>query len=119
MMSVDKQSLLPLYHQVEESLRQNIADGVYLPDQPIPPEIELQKRFNVSRETVRKAVNNLVLAGLVEKIRGKGTYITRPKIIHRTGHVYGVTDEIRARGLTPRTTFVEKIFTFSRAFVIL
>ena len=71
-MSVDKQSLLPLYHQVEESLRQNIADGVYLPDQPIPPEIELQKRFNVSRETVRKAVNNLVLAGLVEKRKGVG-----------------------------------------------
>ena len=76
MMSVNKQSLLPLYHQVEESLRQNIADGVYLLDQPMPPEIELQKRFNVSRETVRKAVNNLVLAGLVEKIRGVGTFVT-------------------------------------------
>ena len=77
MMSIDKQSLLPLYHQVEESLRQNIADGVYLPDQPMPPEIELQKRFNVSRETVRKAVNNLVLAGLVEKRKGVGPFITR------------------------------------------
>ncbi|MBW1867720.1 MAG: GntR family transcriptional regulator [Deltaproteobacteria bacterium] len=74
MMSVDKQSLLPLYHQVEESLRQNIADGVYLPDQPIPTEIALQKKYDVSRETVRRAINNLVLAGLVEKSKGCGNF---------------------------------------------
>lgn len=108
MMSIDKKSLLPLYHQVEESLRKDIADGVYLTDQPIPTELELQKQFNVSRETVRKAVNNLVLAGLVEKRKGKGTYITHPKITHRIGYIYSSTEEILARGLTPGTRFVEK-----------
>jgi len=107
-MSIDKNSLLPLYHQVEESLRQQIADRVYPPGQSIPTEIELQEEFDVSRETVRKAVNNLVSAGLVEKRKGVGTFVTHPKIVHRIGHIYGSYEEIVARGMIPSTTFIEK-----------
>ena len=107
-MPVNKESLLPLYHQVEESLRQDIVNRVYIPGTPIPTETELQKRFNVSRETVRKAVNNLVLTGLVEKRKGVGTFVARPKIVHRTGHLYSSTEEILARGMTPDTAFIEK-----------
>ncbi len=107
-MSVDKNSLIPLYHQVETSIRKDIANKIYLPDQPIPTELELQEKFNVSRETVRKAVNNLVYAGLVEKRKGVGTFVTYPKIVHRVGYVYGSYDEIVARGTIPRTDFIEK-----------
>ena len=79
MMNIDRHSLLPLYHQVEENLRRDIANRIYRPDQPIPSEIALQKKYNVSRETVRRAVNNLVSAGLVEKRRGVGTFVTRKR----------------------------------------
>ena len=81
MMTINRHSLLPLYHQVEETLRRDIANGVYQPGQPIPTEIALQKKYDVSRETVRRAVNNLVLAGLVEKRKGVGTFVTRTKIV--------------------------------------
>ena len=108
MTSINRESLLPLYHQVEESIRQDIANRIYLPGQSIPTELELQEKFNVSRETIRKAVHNLVFAGLVEKRRGVGTFITHPKIIHRIGHVYGSYEEIVARGMIPSTTFIEK-----------
>jgi len=107
-MSIDKNSLLPLYHQVEESIRQDIANRIYLSGQSIPTELELQEKFNVSRETIRKAVNNLVLAGLVEKRKGVGTFVTHPKIVHRIGHIYGSHEEILARGMIPSTTFIEK-----------
>ena len=107
-MSVDKNSLLPLYHQVEASIRKYIANKIYLPGQSIPTEIELQEKFNVSRETIRRAVNNLVFAGLVEKRKGVGTFITHPKIVHRVGYVYGSYEEILARGMIPGTTFIEK-----------
>ena len=107
-MSIDKNSLLPLYHQVEESIRQDIANRIYLPGQSIPTELELQEKFNVSRETVRKAVNNLVSAGLVEKRKGVGTFVTHPKIVHRIGHIYGSHEEILARGMIPSTIFIEK-----------
>ncbi len=107
-MSVDKNSLLPLYHQVESCIRKDIANKNYLPDQSIPTELELQEKFNVSRETVRKAINNLVFAGLVEKRKGVGTFVTYPKIVHRVGHIYGSYEEIVARGMIPTTIFIEK-----------
>ena len=105
---VNRESLLPLYHQVEEALRYDIANRIYPSGQSIPTELELQEKFNVSRETVRKAVNNLVSAGLVEKRKGVGTFVTHPKIIHRIGHIYGSHEEILARGMIPSTIFIEK-----------
>ena len=107
-MSVDKNSVVPLYHQVEESLRKDIANKIYLPGRPIPTEPELKERFNVSRVTVRKAVNNLVLAGLVEIRKGVGTFVAHPKIVHRIGTIYGSSEEILARGMSPGTEFIEK-----------
>lgn len=103
---------MPLYFQLQEAIRNKIARGVYKPDEPIPTELELQKEYEVSRETVRKAINDLVLAGLVEKRRGKGTFVARPKIIHRIGRVYSSTEEVIARGMEPGTRFIkiEKMF---------
>ncbi len=108
MIEINRNSLLPLYHQVEESLRQAIANKIYVPGKSIPTETELQEQYDVSRETVRKAVNNLVLAGLLEKRKGVGTFVTRPKIVHRLGRLYGSTEEILARQASPGTTFIER-----------
>ena len=108
MTSINRESLLPLYHQVEEALREDIGNKRYLPGQTIPTEIELQGLFDVSRETIRKAVANLVLAGLLEKRKGLGTFVAHPKIVHRLGRLYASTEEILARGTTPGTTFIEK-----------
>ena len=107
-MSIDKNSLIPLYHQVETSIRKDIANKLYLSGQSIPTELELQEKFSVSRETIRKAVTNLVNAGLVEKKKGVGTFVTYPKIVHRVGYIYGSYEEILARGMIPGTTFIEK-----------
>jgi GntR family transcriptional regulator len=108
MMLINKASLLPLYHQVEESIRQGITTKAYLPGQAIPTEGELQEQYRVSRETVRKAVSNLVLAGLLEKRKGRGTFVTIPKIVHRLGSLYGSSEEILARAACPGTTFIER-----------
>ena len=108
MTSINRESLLPLYHQVEESIRQDIANRLYLPGQSIPTELELQEKFNVSRETIRKAVANLVLAGLLEKRKGVGTFVAHHKIVHRLGRLYGSTEEILARGTVPGTKFIAR-----------
>lgn len=108
MTTINRESLLPLYHQVEESIRQAITSRVYLPAEAIPTETELQKQFSVSRETIRKAVANLVLAGLLEKRKGVGTFVAHPKIVHRLGRLYGSTEEILARGTVPGTRFIER-----------
>ena len=58
----------------------DIADGSLPPETQLPPEEGLIERFKVSRTTVRKAIQNLVERGLVEVRRGRGTFVTQPKI---------------------------------------
>ena len=60
-------SIVPLYAQIVESLKRDIENGVYNATERIPAEAELAKQYNVSRITVRRAVDDLVSQGLVEK----------------------------------------------------
>ncbi len=96
-----------LYYQLQEAIRSKISKGIYKPDDALPTELELQREYSVSRETVRKAVNELVAIGLIEKRRGKGTYVSKPKITHRIGRVYSSTEEMIVRGMKPGTEFIE------------
>ena len=70
----------PLYERVESVLAGDIADGGLPPETQLPSEDGFIYRFQVSRTTVRKAIQNFVDRGLVEFRRGKGTFVTQPKI---------------------------------------
>jgi DNA-binding LacI/PurR family transcriptional regulator len=59
-----------------ESLRGEIRNGAYQPGQQIPPEMELAKTMGVSRGTLRQAMQVLVEEGLLERIPGKGTFLS-------------------------------------------
>lgn len=64
---------------VVDALRQQITDGVLQPGHKLPAESALEQEFEVSRTVIREALSRLQAAGLVEKYRGKGTYVlTRP-----------------------------------------
>jgi GntR family transcriptional regulator len=72
---VNESSPIPLYHQVTTILRHRIAQGIYVPEIPLPAESELCDQFGVSKSTVRQAVGELVDAGLVTRARGRGTFV--------------------------------------------
>jgi GntR family transcriptional regulator len=69
-----------LYTQVETALASDIPAATVPSRSQLPSEDSLIARFDVSRTTVRKAIDNLVARGLVEIRRGKGTFVTQPKI---------------------------------------
>lgn len=69
---------LPFHAQVRESLRARIFDGSWLPDQQMPSENEMTALFAVSRITVRQALQDLQNEGLIYRVHGKGTFVTRP-----------------------------------------
>lgn len=73
-----KDSLLPLYYQVEERLRKEIASGVFKEGELIPPEKDLAERYGVSPGTVRRAALSLKQQGLLERVQGKGTFVVFP-----------------------------------------
>lgn len=77
--TVQKDSVIPLYHQLKEILRTQIEERTFKPHQQIPSEHELQKTYGLSRATVRKAIDSLVREGLVYRLHGKGTFVAEPK----------------------------------------
>lgn len=72
---VDRDSALPLYHQVMETIGAAIRRGDYPPGGKIPPERELCQLLGVSRITVIKALNALAHDGLLVKRVGLGTFV--------------------------------------------
>ena len=65
----------PLYERVFNELKSRIDSWKYSVNSFIPSEINLMKEFNVSRVTIRRAIQELELIGLVERIHGKGTRV--------------------------------------------
>ena len=75
---IDNAQALPLYHQVAGILRQRIDDGIYPAGGKLLAEDELAAEFEVSRATIRQAVGELVMEGLVVRRQGRGTYVEAP-----------------------------------------
>jgi GntR family transcriptional regulator len=89
---------MPLYAQVEAALAASIADGTLEPGAQLPPEDSLTERFGVSRTTIRQTVQNLARRGLVEIRRGKGTFVTEPKITQELTELSGFVEDMEALG---------------------
>lgn len=75
---LDRNSPVPLHHQLSSLLARLIASGYYRPGAAIPPERQLCERYDVSITTVRKAVLDLAARGLVERAIGRGTFVRPP-----------------------------------------
>ncbi len=77
---LDSDSYSPLYKQLMQKLRNDIASGVYPVHSRIPSEQELCEIYGVSRVTVRKALLELTQEGLLKRHQGKGTFVGMPRI---------------------------------------
>ena len=79
MKQLQAESFSPLYHQLMQRIRGDIERGVYPTGSRIPPEHELEKQYQVSRVTVRRALAELTSEGLLERKQGKGTFVATPR----------------------------------------
>jgi GntR family transcriptional regulator len=70
-----------LYAHVKEQLRREILDGSRAVHSKLPSEDQLTKLFKVSRITVRQALADLQRDGLVFKVNGKGSFVSKPKAV--------------------------------------
>lgn len=98
----------PLYAKVEAALAEEIATAILPAGGQLPPEDRLTERFAVSRPTVRKAIENLVARGLVEIRRGKGTFVTEPKITQELNELTGFVEDMVALGRHPTARLLDK-----------
>ncbi len=87
------------YIRVRDHLLQEVRAGL-APGSPIPSERELCRRFQVSRMTVRQAIDTLVSDGVLERHQGKGTFVAKPKV-DLQARLTSFSQEMRRRGMEP------------------
>lgn len=96
----------PLYFKIEMDLRKKIQAGDYSPGQLLPSERELVKTYDVSRLTVREAVNRLVAQGMVKKKQGKGTFVSEPTTDHMVGSLNSSSEVFLLKNYAVKTKVI-------------
>lgn len=94
-----------------EDLRRSIVDGQYKPGDKLPSESELCASYRVSRGTVVKAIEQLVLDGVVHRRQGAGSYVARPSLHRRAGKLLSFSESAADEGL--RST--QSLLSFEQA----
>lgn len=91
---------------IVDTLRERIVDGTYSPGDKLPTEAELSSTFNVSRATVRTAIRELDVLGLVWTRQGAGTFVRlRPAVHDGLERMGSISQSILASGKTPHQDY--------------
>ena len=98
--TIDPTSPVPKYTQLRELLLGLIEENRLSVDAPIPSERELCQQYELSRMTVRQAVDQLVAEGRLYRVPGKGTFVARPKI-DMSLRLVSFTEDMLERGMVP------------------
>ncbi len=99
MSMIDRSSPLPLYHQLKASLLAEIEHQQMRPGDRLPGDHELCVNYDVSRTVVRQALTELEYGGVVERVKGRGTFVTQPKVTEGLAQsLTGLFEDAAARG---------------------
>lgn len=100
-------SNLPLYQQLQRALRELIDRGVFGPAEALPAERQLATELDVSRITVRKAIDGLVEEGLLVRRAGSGNFINT-RIEKNFAKLTSFSEDMRSRGRTPKSVWLKR-----------
>jgi len=101
MTTIERNSPIPLYYQLKQLLAERITKGEWEPGDMLPTEEQLQEQYGLSRTTVRQALRELELEGLISRHRGRGTFVSRPKISHSPDPHFNLTAYLTGEGMRP------------------
>ena len=104
---LDTNSDIPLYYQLVVIIKRLITSGALTEGDILPSELELCEKFGISRSTVRQSFAALEKEGLVDRHRGKGSFVSSPKLNRRLKNLYFFTDEMKAMGLRPESKVLD------------
>ena len=96
----------PLWHQVEQSIREAITSGAWAPGSQLPGEEALCVQLGVSRITIRHALANLVNQGLLRREHGRGTFVRSARLVAGARGLTSFTEEMAALGMVATTTLL-------------
>ncbi|MGO1368437.1 GntR family transcriptional regulator [Senegalia sp. (in: firmicutes)] len=107
MVEIDKSNKLPLYYQLYEIITRDIKKGTFDEYDKLPSERELCERFDISRSTVRQAMNELEKDGYIYKEHGKGIFVSSKSFKQDLLNFYSFTDEMKKIGKHPSSKVLD------------
>ncbi len=99
-------SPVPLYHQLAAQLKHAVSSGTLPKGSYLGNELDLAEQWQVSRPTVRRAIQELVDDGLLVRRRGVGTQVVNDEV-RRPFSLSSLFDDLAAAGRTPTTDILE------------
>jgi GntR family transcriptional regulator len=100
---INRNIKVPFYYQLYEILLGKIVRGEWKPGDLLPTENDLLEQYQVSRSTVRQALDLLVGEGKIYRQRGRGSFVAHPPVDQALNRIISFTEDMRRRGLEPRT----------------
>lgn len=97
----------PLYQAVAERLLSLVESGELEPNERIPSESELGRRYGVGRNTVRHAIAELVQRGVLHTVQGVGSFVVDTRLTKTAEFLYGFTQEMENRGVDVSSQVIE------------
>ena len=97
----------PVYRQIRDVLAQEIR-CLYKPNDALPTENELAQRFRVNRHTLRRAIDELVAEGFVERRHGKGVFVLEAAINYVIGRSTRFTTTLESQGRATSSSVIRK-----------
>ena len=99
--TIDKNTPVPIYHQLQEAIKSLIQQGDLKADERIPSENDFSRQLDISPMTVRQALNGLVQEGFIYRRRGLGTFVAPRPVKHSLDRLVSFTEEVNAHGFKP------------------
>ncbi len=115
---LDKSIPIPLYYQLKKCVLEMLKSSKLKEGDMLPPESELCKALGVSRPTIRQAFSELESEGLLNRYKGRGTFVSKPKVEERfLRQLETFNSEMKAKNMTPHTLVLalEKIIGHGEA----
>jgi len=95
---LNRSSYMPLYLQLTRQIMKRIVDGDLKSGEKLPSELDIAENLNISRMTVRLAMDELIKNGYIYRTQGKGTFVAEPSMQGVRGFS-SFTEDMRSRGL--------------------
>jgi len=109
--AIDPSNIIPKYYQLANILREQIENGTWKANETIPSERQLEQQYNLSRPTIRQAIDLLITQGYLYRIHGRGTFVSPPKLQKGILELTSFSEDMRNRGLEPGQIMLEFGFT--------
>lgn len=98
--NIGKTNPTPLYLQLKNKIKRDIRMGTLKPGDKLPSETQLQKTYNMSRVTVRNAMEELSIEGYIIKVQGKGSFVAQSDMLRLPIGITSFTDDAKMQGIT-------------------